>query len=511
MKLAQANFTYSPTQGNNAWAPEDVDKLEIKSPRDFKKIVNDCRFFYERDPIASTVINKTVEIGITNLIFDKGNLSENEFRVFTGMEDYLQDFAEACALEFLLSGLVIPEIAYTSVGKDVLTSMGVKKYTALTMPTTMFLRDPTTIKINTTFMGKPSYYVMVPEDMIYFIVNKGTYPDGTKDTKKYEELKRDFPEFISQIEQGNYEILLENDLIVTRKVTTKSPYPVPYLYAALEPLKHKRNIRRMDYSIASRVISAIQLFRLGNDEYPVTEEDTSAFEGLKQQMTWRYSAGRDIERIFQLFANHTLQIDWVAPDTAALLDEKKYSEVNKDIFFALGFPRILTTGETERTQTSDPETATMSPEKTMEFMQRKIIKIIKGIVEEVATKNGFKDTPEVRFEKINLKTFSSFIESMRMLYDTGNISRTTLDNMFGLSFEEELRMREEEAKMLEAANLQPFEAQPFTKTPGQEGAPADGKPKPEKKPEPDKPATEKTTTEKTTTERTTTEKPPKNK
>ena len=507
MKLANSSFYYYPSS-SDSWSPEEVDKLEIRGLKEFKKAVNDCRFFYERDPIASTVINKTVEIGMTELIFDKGTLSENEFRVFLGLKDYLQEFAEECGLEFLLSGLVVPEVSYTSVGKDVLNDMGVKKYTSLTLPTNAFLRDPTTIKINATFMGKPSYYVIVPDDMVYFILNRGTYPDGTKDIRKYEELKVEFPEFIAAVERGEKEILLDNDLIVTRKVTTKSPYPIPYLFSGLEALKHKRNIRRMDYSIAARVISAIQLFRLGNDEFPVTEEDTTAFTSLKEQMLWRDSKGKDIERIFQLFANHTLQIDWVAPDTSALLDDKKYLQVNQDIFFSLGFPRILTTGETERTQTSDPEFATLSPEKTMEFMQRKILKIIKGIVKEVATKNAFKTTPEVRFTNINLKAFANFLEGMRMLYDTGNISRTTLDKTFGLNFEEELKLREEEAKMLKDAGLEAFEAQPFTKAPGQEGAPADGKPSTEKKTE--TPTTEKTTKEKTTTERTTTEKPPKN-
>ena len=56
------------------------------------------------------------------------------------------------------------------------------------------------------------------------------------------------------------------------------------MYPALEPLKHKRNIRRMDYSIASRVISAIQLIKLGNDDFPVTEDDEDAFKAGKASL-----------------------------------------------------------------------------------------------------------------------------------------------------------------------------------------------------------------------------------
>jgi len=463
IKLAKAAFISSPTRYVNIWSPADIDKLEIVDHKNFKKVVNDCRFFYERDPIASTVINKTVDIGITEIILEKNNLSENEFRAFLGLQPFLQEFAENCALEYLLSGLVIPEVSYSAVSKEQLELMGVKKYSTLTLPTSMFLRDPTTIKINSTFMtDKPSYYVIIPEDLIIFIKNKGKYPDGTKDENLYIQLKTLFPEFVAQVESGVKEVLLENDNIIRRKVTTKSPYPVPYLFASLEALKHKRNLRRMDYSISSRVITAIQLFQLGSDEYPITEDDSTAFDDLKDQMSWRQSGGRDLEKIFQLFANHTLKITWVYPDVAALLNEKKYIEVNQDIFFAMGFPRILTVGENERTQSSDPEFASVSAVKSMESMQRQIYKIINNIVIETGKKNGFKSTPSVRFAKINLVAFADFISSMKYLYDTGNISRTTLDGAFGYVLNEELEKRKAETEKLEKLGLNPFEAQPFT-------------------------------------------------
>jgi len=495
-KLAKAQYTIWDVYGyksktTGVWSPSDVDKLEVVDFKEFHKLVDQCRFYYRKDPIAGTVINKLVEIGIPRLKIEKKGLSPNEARIFEGILDEVQEFIESCALEYLISGLVIPEIKYAAVSKDQLVQFGIKKYTSLVLPVSMWLRDPKTIKINSTMIGdEPSYYVILPEELIFFIQNKGMYPDGTKDIALYQQLLTYYPEFVYQVERGEKEILLENDLIVRRKPLSDSPYPTQYLLPAVEALKHKRNLRRMDYSIASRVISAIMLVKLGNDEFPVTEDDESAFESIRSQMTWRNSYGRDIERIFQLFGNHTLEIEWVFPPVEALLNEAKYREVNQDIFFGLGFPRILTTGETERTQTSDPEFATMSPAKTMENMQKKLLPIAQAIMVETANSNNLRDYPVISFEPVNLHAFATFVQAMISLYNTGNISRTTLDELFGFRWEDEMELKVDEQKIMEESDLPEFSPQPFSPQPG-----AGNQQKPnntQQKPQPAKPKPSKT-------------------
>ena len=59
------------------------------------------------------------------------------------------------------------------------------------------------------------------------------------------------------------------------------------------------------------------MIRLGSDEFPVTDEGD--FRYIKNEINQRTRKGQT-ERVFQLFANHTLQIEWVAPDTAAMLN-----------------------------------------------------------------------------------------------------------------------------------------------------------------------------------------------
>lgn len=448
------------------WLDEDVDRFEIEDDDDYKNIVATCRFFYKHDPIASTVINKLVDIGVSRLEFFQGSLTPNEFKIFLGIRDEIQTFLEDCALEYLLSGLVIPEISYTAVGKEKVKELGYKKAETLVLPTDMSVRDSATITINKVpVSSKSSYFVQIPDDLYFFIHSRGTYQDGTKDPKLFQELLSKYPDFVAEVLQGNHKILLENPLVIERRKTADSAYPIPYLYPAIESLKHKRNLRKMDYSIASRVISAIQLFTLGDKDFPLTETDNDQILDLKEQVMWRDGTSKNVERIFQLFGNHTLKISWIFPPTEALLDEVKYKSVNADIFNALGFPKILVTGESERTGTSDPEYALLSPIKTMENMQQKLFKIVKSIVENICKYNNIPRRPTYKFSPVNLHDFIKHFEALTKLYETGNLSREDYAASLGFDIETQLEKRRKEQEKIEETGLEEFSPVPHSNTP----------------------------------------------
>ncbi len=459
---------------SNPWSSIDIDRLELKSNK-YDQVVKACRFFYQKDPIASSTINKLVEIGINEIQFAKNGLTDNELRIFLAIKVKLQEFAEVMALEYLISGLVVPEVRYGVVTKAELNSLGIKKYPELTLPESMFIRDSDTIEIKSNPIGV-TYFAKIPQDLIFFIRNKGKYSDGTKDEEAYNILITLYPDFVLAVEQGIDKIKLEDDLIIRRKPQPNDPYPIPYLSAALESLKHKRNLRRMDYAIAARVIGAIQQFKLGDKDFPLTEDDKDEqVDAIKSQVLWRDGTNRDVERIFQLFSNHTLQIGWVVPPTEALLNEQKYISVNQDIIYALGFPRILITGETEKSGTSDPQYAMMSPSKTMENFRCKILKVIRQIVIEVANRNNLKSIPEVYFKPLTLFDHQTLLKSLADLYASGNLSRTTYDEILGYVWNDEMDLKVEEDKYLKDNQLGQYAPTPFSSNPtGKDQAPADG-------------------------------------
>lgn len=471
IRLAMASSYLTPlASSDNPWSPEEYDKLDTYDLDKYKEVIGDCRYFYKRDPIASTVVNKLIDIGITELIIDQGTLSDNEYRIIDAVKNDLQEFLELGALEYLITGLVVPEIEFTTVTKSKLMDLGIKKYSSMKLPEVMWYRDSATIIIrNPLIPSKPSYFVKIPDDLAYFIRNKGVFEDGTEDKELYKLISKLYPEMIEAVNSNKLKIPLENDDIIRRRYLSNSPYPMPYLYSALESLKHKRNIRRMDYSIAARVIGAIQLVTLGDKDFPLTEEDSDQLDSIRDQMRHRELYNKDLERVYQLFGNHTLQISWVFPDTAALLDEVKYRNVNSDIMYALGLPRILITGETERTGTSEAEFATLSPIKTMHDFRRKLLSLSKKIINRVLSENNIRNKPsDIRFENINLHAFAEFVDALIKLNEGGAISKTTITDTLGFNFEEEVKNRSKEKELLEEYGLPEFDERPFSPPPGQQ-------------------------------------------
>lgn len=464
--------TTSPYSKYNPWRDADYKKAKAGTldEKKYMKVVEDCRYFYRKDPIANTTIDKLIEIGITKLIIDKGSLSDNQVRILEGIREEVEEFLKDGALEYLTSGLVVPAITFEWKKKSYLEDMGVKKYSKAWMPKEMWYRNPANLELKESLTSRePKYYLKIPQEYLSKLHDLVKSEDPN-DYRQVQDLMTSYPAFFERLKNGQKLIPLEDKyrLFIRRKPMIDSPYPTPYLYAALEPLMHKRNIRAMDYALASRVIEAIQIFRLGDKDFPLTKETEYQLEDLKTQISQRYSLSpASIERVFQLFGNHTLQVDWVIPPVEALLDDTKYAEINNDIIYALGFPRILIMGESLRSSASDPDFATLSPVATMEAFRTRLLKIAKHIFDEIVKMNDLGDYGGIRFEEINMKKFADFSQAMLELYEKGNLSRNSLTEWYGYNWKEEVNMRKEEKDILDELGLEEYNPQPFDKQQGQ--------------------------------------------
>ncbi len=466
-KSAKAFLNVTMGDSENPWT--DVDKLggfSIDTVKLYRKTVDACRFFYKRDSLASSVINKMIEIAINELSISKNGLSENQFKLFQYLKPDIEDFAEKVALEYLLSGLVIPEVEFKPLTAIARKEIGIKRYKALQYPKHMWVRNPDKIKIKRPPIGsEETYFVEIDDELITFLQSKGEYSDGDKDKELYQELVKLYPEFIKAIKDGETSIKLEDPYVLKRKALVDSPYPIPFLNSALESLKHKRNIRRMDYAMASRAIGAIQHFKLGTDEFPLLEGDEAEIDNMKEQMYWRDTSDWYQDRIFQFFTNHTVEIDWVIPPLDALLDSAKYDEINSSILEALGFPRILITGEVQRTGTTDADIAILSPIKSLEYLRRKIIRVIKNVFFRISDENNFPKTPEVDFSPMNLVGFKDYMEGVSKLYESGNMSRTDYANTFGIDFTDSMLQLKDDNTLIKKFGLTEFAPLPNSREP----------------------------------------------
>lgn len=461
-KLAKASFSLYPsgarTMSQNPWIGT-VDRLAYDDHHKYEEVVRDCRFYFRHDPLASTVIRKLVDMSVNELVIEpEGSITVTEEAIFDALAEDLIEFLRKAAFEYLITGLLVPEIKLTRLNKRQIRDKYIKRISSLMYPTSMWLRDAKDIEIKRPLITEmESYFLKIPDEVVAFITGKGVYPDGGEDRELYNEIVRMYPEFVQQILKGQFKILLDNPLVIKDTTLADSAYPIPYLYPALEALKHKRNLRRMDYSIAARVISAILQVRVGSDDFPLTEDQEDQLSELEEQFKWRENIStEEIERVFAFFTNHTVELEWIFPEVTALLDDKKYETVNQDIMVALGFPRILITGETERSFASDPQIATLSPIQTMEQIQKKLLPIAEKVYFEMRRYNRvISNVPKLSFKPINLMSLQLFYDGLSTLYEGGNLSRESFTRAYGYDFRTEMQRRSKNDELMDELDLEP--------------------------------------------------------
>jgi hypothetical protein len=101
----------------------------------------------------------------------------------------------------------------------------------------------------------------------------------------------------------------------------------------------------------------------------------------------------------------------------------------------------------------------------MRVIRKKIIPIMRNIIEDIRQANKFKSAPEIFFTPMRLVEFQAFLEGLQFLYNTGNISRDTIDREFGYVFDTEVKQRAKEQKQLEKLDVLEFHPQPHSNEP----------------------------------------------
>jgi hypothetical protein len=203
----------------------------------------------------------------------------------------------------------------------------------------------------------------------------------------------------------------------------------------------------MDFAVASRIITAILLVQEGSDEFPITEETRGNLDALKAQIAWYSQHPEMMQRLFPLFTNHTTKLTWVQPDVQALLDQEKFRQVNDEISEGLGFAKILVTGESRNAQASEVSTWAIQP--MMEELQEMMLEWLSPVYEEAAELNGFRNVPEPIFGPIQLQDFIKTAAVFAQAFKEGNISRTTRDQMMGVSFKSETELMKDEKQYMD--------------------------------------------------------------
>ncbi len=441
-------------------------------PKEYHTVLRMCYDFYQRGGMVSVIINRLAEFTITEIRNGQRNTSDEANAYFAAMlhskPSRLMRFLRTSALEYFLSGMVLPRIDWQPMkGGEV--SPDLTKGKTYVMPV-FDLYPPLLVDITWNGWGQKQYWLKVPSADIKLIRSKGG--QVKEQQSKYQAWVENYPTFVNLIAQGANKVEIKDADPILRKEISYSPYPTPYLFPVLEPLIFKQQLRRMDFAVASRVINAILLVQEGDKDFPLTEENQANLDSLKEQIQARSGNPLLMERLFILFSNHTTKLTWVHPDVSAMLNQDKYKQVNEELNEGLGFTRILLTGESRQAQASEISTYAIQP--MMEDFRSMIQEWIHDTYWKAGEVNGFsaKKLPEPNFRPIRLQDFVKTAAVFAQAFKEGNISRTTRAESVGTDFETETELMKDEAKLMKG--LPAYQPTPYSPPPpimGQTGRP----------------------------------------
>lgn len=421
------------------------EKLTV--PHDYHGQLRMCYDFYQRGGMASAVIDRIAELTITDLRNGQRKTTNEANVYFEALlhrkPSRLYRFFRMMAMEYFLTGMVIPKVSWQEItGEELHPKLKPKKKYAVPV---FDLYPPLLVNIQWAGWGQKEYWLTIPPEDFKLVKNKDAR--RTKEQQRRFDYLSTFSLFNDAVAMGTDKILLKDIDPILRKELSISPYPVPYLSKVLEALIFKQQLRRMDFAVAARIINAILLVQEGSDSFPLVEGDRNNLDELKNQILARANNPLLLERLFMLFSNHTTKLTWVSPDVSALLNQEKYIQANEEVMEGLGFPRILVVGESKGAQAAEVSTWAIQPQ--MEEFRTMVLEWTDTIFEEGSELNGFRNTPSPSFTPIRLQDFVKTAAVFAQLYREGNMSRTTRDQTVGLNFEDEVELMIDELSLIE--------------------------------------------------------------
>lgn len=469
--LAKATTSTTPSDVGGFYMPSNDTLLQnlgltpekLVIPKEYHEVLKLCYDFYQRGGIVGTVINRLAELTITEIRNGQRGTSDgaNEYfyAVLHRRPSRLMRFLYNAALEFFVSGMVIPRVDWVEKkGAEVSAKLDPNR----TYIFPVFDMYPSQlIEIEWADWGEKDFYVRVPSADIKLIRRDSNSIKSQQLQRRYQMLIAQYSSFVDTIKKGADTILITDADPILRKELTVTAYPTPMLFNVLEALVFKQQLRRMDFAVASRVINAILLVREGNDNYPITDETRDNLDELKVQIQARSGNQRLQERLFMLFSNHTTQLDWITPDVQALLDQEKYKQTNEEIAEGLGFAKILVTGESRYANAAEVSTWAIQPQ--MEEFRSMVREWLLDVYDKAAEENKFRNTPEPNFRPIRLQDVIKTASVFQAAFTEGNVSRTSRAESVGLDFETEVELMKDEKDLMKG--LDAFPAMPYSPPP----------------------------------------------
>lgn len=240
------------------------------------------------------------------------------------------------------------------------------------------------------------------------------------------------------------ELELDSSRLSVIQDITKADYEnwaTPQIYPAYKEVTFKRMMRQGEISAMESIKHMITLIKVGD-----VKEGFAPTEAQLERVAAALAGGGQTHH---LVWDDLISGEVLAPNLGNIFDPKKYEEINKDIYAALGISESVMTGQ------GSYANSFLSIKLLLEKLET-----IRDIIEDwlrnelfvIAKVMKFKRLPQIVWGLMSLRDENAERKLWLDLYDRGIISDTTMLEQFGSDFDIELERQKLEKSVKEEEN-----------------------------------------------------------
>ncbi len=240
------------------------------------------------------------------------------------------------------------------------------------------------------------------------------------------------------------ELELDESRLSVIQDVTKADYEdwaTPQIYPAWKEVMFKRMMRQGEISAMESLKHSITLIKLGD-----TKEGFAPTEAQIERVAAALAGG---SQTHHLVWDDLIKGEVLTPDLGNIFDPKKYEEIDKDIYAALGISESVMTGQGSYANSFLSIKLLLEKLETIRDIIEDWLRVeLKGIAEAMK----FKRLPQVVWGLMSLRDENAERKLWLDLYDRGIISDTSMLEQFDSNFDVELARQKSEKAVKEVEN-----------------------------------------------------------
>lgn len=240
------------------------------------------------------------------------------------------------------------------------------------------------------------------------------------------------------------ELRLDEERLSVIQDVTKADYEewaTPQIYPAHKEVSFKRLMRQAEISAMESLKHAITLIKLGDVK--------EGFIPTEEQIERVAAALAGGSQVHHFIHDDLIQGEMLQPDIGKIMDPKKYTQVDKDIYAALGVSESVMTGN------GSFANSFMSIKLLLEKLETircKLENWLRVEIKKIADAMKFRRLPIIKWGLMNLRDENAERKLWLDLYDRGIVSDESMLERFGTDFDVETERQKYEKKVKEELN-----------------------------------------------------------